>query len=195
MQRKTGQSYLFKMVSRTSNSSRITLLAFAIMFVCIDTIKTTANEDFQLSTPKLAVQTEPSTILSNISLTNEHIEGLKNKTHKPAITTMISTGNDLWDGIIRDCLRQPSFSCFQKNVHNYLDNTLDLGDVNVTNSFMFLKNKVDVHKYTREANNDHFVEGENKIPDEEAARSGKTCCLKIFTFLFIILIKCFTCNK
>lgn len=172
MQIKTGRSYLFKMVSRTGNAIFIILLAFAMMFVCIETVNTTSSEDFRYSTPKLAVLTESSTIPSNISVTTtEYIDGgLKNKTHKPAISTMISTGNDLWDGIIRDCLRRPSFSCFQKNVHNYLDNTLDLGDVNVTNSFVFLKNKVDVHKYTREAN-DQFADGENKIPDEDA-RSG-----------------------
>lgn len=71
--------------------------------------------------------------------------------------------------IFTDCLRKPSFSCFQKNVHNYLNSALDLDDVNVTSSFKFLKNKVDLYKYTKEAN-DHFMK-ENEIPDEEA-RSG-----------------------
>lgn len=181
MQRKTGQSYLFKMVSRTNHD--IFVIVLALLFVFINNVNTNSDvNNFRLSTPKYSTSSEePSTFLPNATTTTaqqhtiiEQNDNLTNKTRKPTIiSTMITTGNELWDGIIRDCLRVPTFSCFQKNVHNYLDNTLNLGDVNVTNSFVFLKNKVDVHKYTREAN-DHYVDGENEILEEEA-RSGKTC--------------------
>lgn len=34
---------------------------------------------------------------------------------KPAYTT----GNELWDNLIRDCLKKPTFSCIQKNVYRW----------------------------------------------------------------------------
>ncbi|XP_054741325.1 uncharacterized protein LOC129246261 [Anastrepha obliqua] len=54
-----------------------------------------------------------------------------------------STGNDLWDDIIRDCYIQPTFSCFQKNVFTYLNGALDAHDVNVTQRLKFYRNQVD----------------------------------------------------
>lgn len=188
MQRKTGQLYLFKMVSRTNH--KLYTIVLALLFVCINNVNTNSNVNKLSTSNNSSTPQLTSTFLPNTTNTiikhDDHDDVSKNKTQKPpAITsTMITTGNELWDGIIRDCLRVPTFSCFQKNVHNYLDNTLNLGDVNVTNSFVFLKNKVDVHKYTKEAN-DHFVDGENEIPEEEA-RSGKTtCCFhKIISFFY-----------
>jgi hypothetical protein len=52
-----------------------------------------------------------------------------------------STGNELWDSLIQDCLKKPSFSCIQKNVYNYLDTTLSLNDVNVTNRIQLTRNQ------------------------------------------------------
>lgn len=54
----------------------------------------------------------------------------------------LPTGNDLWDGILSDCSRKPSFSCMQKNMYSYLDRTLLSNDVNVTDNFLFIKNQV-----------------------------------------------------
>lgn len=87
----------------------------------------------------------------------------------------LSTGNTLWDGLIQDCLHKPSFSCIQKNVYTYLDDTLNVEDVNVTNRFFFTKNKVDFTKYTKEANYDL---DNNEIPDADA-RSGKLMKVKL----------------
>ncbi|KAL7729444.1 hypothetical protein ACLKA6_009006 [Drosophila palustris] len=53
-----------------------------------------------------------------------------------------SSGNELWDGIIRDCYKRPDMSCFQKNVYTYLDGALNLQDVNVTQRLKFYKNQV-----------------------------------------------------
>lgn len=52
------------------------------------------------------------------------------------------TGNDLWDGILADCMQKPTFSCMQKNMYSYLDRTLLSSDVNVTDNFLFIKNQV-----------------------------------------------------
>lgn len=54
----------------------------------------------------------------------------------------LPTGNELWDGILADCMRKPSFSCMQKNMYTYLDRTLLSNDVNVTDNFLFIKNQV-----------------------------------------------------
>ncbi|XP_060648625.1 uncharacterized protein LOC132786181 isoform X3 [Drosophila nasuta] len=53
-----------------------------------------------------------------------------------------SSGNELWDGIIRDCYKRPDMSCFQKNVYSYLDGALSMNDVNVTQRLKFYKNQV-----------------------------------------------------
>lgn len=72
-----------------------------------------------------------------------------------------SSGNELWDGIIRDCYKRPDMSCFQKNVYTYLDGALNMEDVNVTQRLKFYKNQVQ-------------YEPENEIEETpNEARSGK----------------------
>ncbi|XP_055383136.1 uncharacterized protein LOC129613191 [Condylostylus longicornis] len=63
----------------------------------------------------------------------------------------IRTGNELWDSIITECYTHPTFSCLQKNVFTYLDKTLDISNINVTNRLLFIKNNVDYKKYTKES--------------------------------------------
>ncbi|KAG7297252.1 hypothetical protein JYU34_019193 [Plutella xylostella] len=63
------------------------------------------------------------------------------------------TGNSLWDNILNQCSVKPTVSCLQKNVFSYLDESLNYnGDLKVANGVCFKKNKVDVGKYTKEAN-------------------------------------------
>lgn len=62
------------------------------------------------------------------------------------------TGNELWDGLINDCIKNPTFSCIQKNVYTYLDSTLKRDSVNITNRILFKKNRIDFHKYSQEYN-------------------------------------------
>lgn len=85
---------------------------------------------------------------------------------------LFSTGNQLWDALIADCMRKPTFACIQKNVYSFLGEQLDVENVNFTNRVQFLRNRVDFTKYTREANEagDEEEDNENEIPD---ARSGK----------------------
>lgn len=56
---------------------------------------------------------------------------------------MFSTGNELWDNLIRDCLKKPTFSCIQKNVYTFLDTTLSVKDVNVTSKVQLTRNQLD----------------------------------------------------
>lgn len=80
--------------------------------------------------------------------------------------TFRQSGNELWDGIINDCLYKPSFSCFQKNVFTYLDNTLKLGDVNVTERIQFKKIDIDPNLLAQLQNNTDD-ERDNEISHEE----------------------------
>ncbi|XP_052863658.1 uncharacterized protein LOC128270296 [Anopheles cruzii] len=82
---------------------------------------------------------------------------------------MFSTGNHLWDALIADCLRKPTFACIQKNVYNFLGEQLEVENMNFTNRVQFRRNRVDFAKYTREAN-ELDADDDNEIPDD--ARSA-----------------------
>lgn len=81
--------------------------------------------------------------------------------------TFVRSGNELWDGLIDDCLQKPSFSCFQKNIFTYLDNTLKLADVNVTDRILFKKIDIDPNLLAQ-LQNDTEDEHENEIPGQES---------------------------
>lgn len=80
--------------------------------------------------------------------------------------TFRQSGNELWDGIINDCLYKPSFSCFQKNIYTYLDTTLKLGDVNVTDRIQFKKIDIDAN-LLEQLQNSTEEERDNEISGEE----------------------------
>ncbi|XP_041765421.1 uncharacterized protein LOC121590098 isoform X1 [Anopheles merus] len=84
---------------------------------------------------------------------------------------LFSTGNQLWDALIADCMRKPTFACIQKNVYSFLGEQLDVENVNFTNRVQFLRNRVDFTKYTREANEagDEEEDNENEIPNARSA--------------------------
>lgn len=80
--------------------------------------------------------------------------------------TFIRSGNELWDSLIDECLQKPSFSCFQKNVYSYLDNTLKLDDVNVTEQIRFKKIDIDPDTLVQMQND---TDDENEIGDDGRA--------------------------
>lgn len=164
------------MVSRTNIELNIVLIAIVLVFNIDSVYPSNVNKNLTTTPIPPKIHYTTLTVNQNVSSYN------KNENE----TLLFSTDNELWDGLIRDCLHKPSFSCFQKNVHNYLNSALELDDVNVTSSFKFFKNKVDLYKYTKEAN-DHFTK-ENEIPDEEAARSGITIFIKFFLCVSSCLI-------
>lgn len=89
-----------------------------------------------LSSPMTSVTVHPSIVEAadavppHLKYTNRSVD-------------FLATGNELWDGLVNECLRRPTMSCFQKNVYTYLDDTLQAGDVHVAGGLRFLKNKVD----------------------------------------------------
>lgn len=73
---------------------------------------------------------------------------------------MMSTGNELWDGLISECLKKPTFSCIQKNVYTFLDATMKLKDVNITNRVQLTQNQVDYQlPVENDEENEIFFEG------------------------------------
>ena len=78
---------------------------------------------------------------------------------------LFSTGNELWDNLIRDCLKKPTFSCIQKNVYSYLDTTLKLNDVNVTSKVQLTRNKLvyEIPETPKDEENEIYFEGRGKF--------------------------------
>ncbi|EDW55084.1 uncharacterized protein LOC6614093 isoform X4 [Drosophila sechellia] len=87
-----------------------------------------------------------------------------------------ASGNELWDGLVRDCYLKPDVSCFQKNVFSYLDTALDVQDVNVTQRLKFFKNQVDyqVEKEKEEHSEARAASPETPIEEVTSALYGKS---------------------
>lgn len=84
---------------------------------------------------------------------------------------MMSTGNDLWDSMIKECLKKPTFSCIQKNVYSYLDDALNLDDVNVTSKITLTRNQVKYENFwvpkEEETTQSDATRDQDKIEDNE----------------------------
>lgn len=82
---------------------------------------------------------------------------------------LYSTGNELWDNLIRDCLKKPSFSCIQKNVFTFLDTTLNLNDVNVTSRVQLTRNKLqyEIPESPKDEENEIHFEGRGKLRSQQ----------------------------
>ncbi|XP_017103839.2 uncharacterized protein Osi17 isoform X2 [Drosophila bipectinata] len=87
-----------------------------------------------------------------------------------------SSGNELWDGLVRDCYLKPDISCFQKNVFSYLDGALDVQDVNVTQRLKFFKNQVEyeVEKDKEDHSQARAASPETPIEEVTNALYGKS---------------------
>lgn len=130
----------------------------------------------QLNMVNLVSRTAVNLLLLHLLLTcdffahaEEFREKIKSTTPMQIMTRLnvgntsqqITTGNHLWDGIIKDCLKKPSMSCFQKNIYSYLDDLLGTHSFNISNRLLFTKNQID-YVYTKS----------NEIPEAES-RSGE----------------------
>ena len=117
--------------------------------------------------------------------------------------------NSLWSGIIQDCYKRPTFSCFQKNVYYYLNEVLETRDMNVTQRLKFYKNQ---NQYDYEVDADEVVpasstpsylsmdseenvaaenvdETDNEIPHRERSFAGE---FNYFFFLLFLLNHLYT---
>ncbi|BFF92987.1 uncharacterized protein DMAD_10924 [Drosophila madeirensis] len=96
-----------------------------------------------------------------------------------------ASGNELWDGIIRDCYLRPDISCFQKNVFSYLNEALDVQDVNVTQRLKFFKNQVQYEADKQEQEQEQQQHNANEIPNRaRAANPAETPIEEVTTALY-----------
>lgn len=131
----------------------------------------TAVDDSSDSSSDNSITDRISEEISNLTISTEQpIEVSTARSRRP----LFSTGNRLWDALIAECIKKPTFACIQKNVYSFLGESLEVGDFNVTNRVIFTKNRVDFTKYTREANeDDEHHEADNEIPDARGGNYGE----------------------
>lgn len=137
---------------RTTMSSRLVAIVALAVSLQLCLCDTSANQTIsELNTAKNEVS-DDADVATTSSASRQ----------KP----LYSTGNDLWDNLIRDCLKKPSFSCIQKNVYTYLDGTLSMNDVNVTSKVQLTRNQLhyDIPATPKDEENEIYFEGrgENK---------------------------------
>lgn len=99
------------------------------------------------------------------------------------------TGNELWDGLVNECMASPTVACFQKNVYHYLDDTLRPGDVNVTNGFRFVRNRLEAADLRQFEGSNGAAEAadadveDNTVDDENAQVDQGRAAGKLQTFV------------
>ncbi|XP_015585281.1 uncharacterized protein LOC107263012 [Cephus cinctus] len=84
-----------------------------------------------------------------------------------------SHGNELWRGLLRDCANQSSFSCIQKNVYSYLDDTFeDRDNMTVFGGLVLTRNNLDYEACANSAKSlpDDDALSENLVEEKHEAR-------------------------
>ncbi|XP_062561237.1 uncharacterized protein LOC134225295 isoform X1 [Armigeres subalbatus] len=174
---KNGPSPRRKMVSGSLSRRRWLAVAVCVsalmsMAVAATEESTTLAEIDDQTTANYHNQTIDDSSDSSADRLSEEISNLTISTEQPITVStarsrkpLFSTGNRLWDALIAECIKKPTFACIQKNVYSFLGDSLEVGDFNVSNRVIFTKNRVDFTKYTREVNEGDDDEMDNEIPD------------------------------
>lgn len=142
---------------------------FIAICACNDSAGTTSSSTNNGQTP--VYSPSPSSSQAPDNFTNaelssfEEISNYTSPKFGDRKQTFVRSGNELWDSLIDECLQKPTFSCFQKNVYTYLDNTLKSDDVNVTDRILFKKIDIDPNTLLQLQND---TEEENEILKEES---------------------------
>lgn len=134
----------------------------------------TLNLQFCLCDTSSNLTTVPPTISDlNIikNVVSDYTESTTTTTMTPSSKSagkqkpLYSTGNELWDNLIRDCLKKPTFSCIQKNVYTFLDSTLNQNDVNVTSRVQLTRNQLEykISQTPKDEENEIYFEGRGKL--------------------------------
>lgn len=175
MRRKKGRSmYSFHAMIQTEAITMLwtTIFSLCLLAVCMcdDAIVNTKYSTISghvISTertiPSNHVFANHSKELIGSHSTDYHFGGNQSNANYQQKRTFIRSGNELWDGLVGQCLTKPTFSCFQKNVYTYLDNTLKLEDVNVTERIQFKKIDIDPNVLAQLQN---ITEEDNEIEKE-----------------------------
>ncbi|XP_062124121.1 uncharacterized protein LOC133837393 isoform X2 [Drosophila sulfurigaster albostrigata] len=178
--------------TNNNNSHNLLQLTLLAMYLCFHLASTVNADELSVSTTPLTP--DFSTESGTETITNtpaEDWQPIVNVTQKPSTRKRVngsdsillrfarsfSSGNELWDGIIRDCYKRPDMSCFQKNVYSYLDGALSMNDVNVTQRLKFYKNQVQYepdNEIEEEIPNEGRSAPETPIEEVSNALYGKT---------------------
>ncbi|XP_031617265.1 uncharacterized protein LOC116337090 isoform X2 [Contarinia nasturtii] len=177
MRRKKGRStYSFQMMIPIEATTilywaSIVSITFFAYCSCDDaafnTKLSTISGHVESATPAMQPNIFTNHSITRKKISNHQIHSNQTASSQRSFQSIIKpSGNELWDGIINDCLYKPSFSCFQKNIYTYLDNTLKLSDVNVTDRILFKKIDIDPNLLAQLQNNTE-EERDNEISEEE----------------------------
>ncbi|XP_054002332.1 uncharacterized protein LOC128889048 [Hylaeus anthracinus] len=86
------------------------------------------------------------------------------------------TGNELWNGLLRDCDKSVTFSCIQRNAYSYLDNVfLERDNVTVFDGLTLRRNGLDYGTCGKDQDSldDNLVEGSSSDCREEESEEGE----------------------
>ncbi|EDW58511.1 uncharacterized protein Dvir_GJ14266 [Drosophila virilis] len=181
------------MANNKSNKCRphwLLLLLLAALLCLIQCASLVNADESQLSTTPLTPETTTETAAAETSTATaagKDWRPIVNATRSQRLNgsdslllrlaRRFSSGNELWDGLIRDCYLKPDMSCFQKNVYSYLDGALDTQDVNITQRLKFYRNQVQYEPEQQPeetANEARSASPESPIEEVSNALYGKT---------------------
>lgn len=150
---------------RRTNGNRVTrqsVVAILSLVLSVQLVLCDTNDNSTAIPPTIS---ESSTIKNVISEEPTTSSSSAKAKQKPAYTT----GNELWDNLIRDCLKKPTFSCIQKNVYSYLDTTLNQDDVNITSRLQLTRNQIEyeIPEAQNDEENEINFEGRGELRDFE----------------------------
>ncbi|XP_076295112.1 DUF1676 domain-containing protein Osi17 [Lasioglossum baleicum] len=85
------------------------------------------------------------------------------------------TGNELWNGLFRDCDKSVSFSCIQRNAYSYLDNVfIDRDNITVFDGLTLKKNSLDYGTCRKsDSLNENLVEESDDCDEGESEEEGR----------------------
>ncbi|XP_055906938.1 uncharacterized protein LOC129942151 [Eupeodes corollae] len=166
-------------IGSTSVAKMFIVFASVLLLITVTDVRASSSYDVPTTTPMTPAVNSPTPAVV-VAADAVDSEEVRNRTaNNGKWYSKLSTGNELWDGIIQDCYHRPMISCFQKNVYTFLDGALESSDVNVTGRLKLFKNKVDHTKYSAELNegepNQHIAGDDdehldaNEIPNESRA--------------------------
>ncbi|XP_076650605.1 DUF1676 domain-containing protein Osi17 [Halictus rubicundus] len=85
------------------------------------------------------------------------------------------TGNELWDGLFRDCDKSVTFSCIQRNAYSYLDDVFfDRDNITVFDGLTLKKNSLDYGTCRKsDSLDENLVEESNDCDEGESEEEGR----------------------
>lgn len=139
-----------------------------IAVICVGSLPTRCSALDIIGAPAATEVTNSSLAAEKYSATAAAAAALANSTQ----SNVSQTGNELWDGLVNECMAKPTSSCLQKNFFHYLHVTLSGSDVNVTSGIRFVRNQLDGASLRATAVDDG-ADAADEAEDTDEGRSGE----------------------